>query len=91
MDIPEPYATNTGYNPQVTNPRLNSTRLPTTSTVTVTLQPMYSRVAQSQGFSLRDFSRGALVNNPNSGNPATAFGSSQKTGSAKFRPQGGFI
>jgi hypothetical protein len=91
IDVPEPYATNTGYNPQVTSARLNSTRLPTTSTVTVALQPVYSRVAQSQGFSLRDFSRGALVNAANSGNPATAFGASQKAGLAKFKPQGGFL
>jgi len=92
MDIPEPYVTNTGYNPQITAPRLNSTRLPTTSTITLSLQPIYSRAAQSAGFSLIDFSRGALVNKANSNNPATAFGASQQAAYAKtFKPSGGFL
>jgi len=55
MDIPEPAATNKGYNPQFQNYRLNSTRMPTTSQITVSLQPVYSRYATSQGFSLADF------------------------------------
>jgi hypothetical protein len=78
MDIPEPAATNNGYNPQYQNYRLNSTRLPTTSTMSLTLQPVYSRIAQSQGFSLNDFAAGALINSVGSGMPATAFGASQQ-------------
>jgi hypothetical protein len=78
MDIPEPAATNTGYNPQFQNYRLNSTRMPTTSTITLSLQPVYSRYAQSQGFSLSDFAAGALVNNAGAGMPASAFGATQQ-------------
>jgi hypothetical protein len=78
MDIPEPAATNTGYNPQFQNYRLNSTRMPTTSTITLSLQPVYSRYAQSQGFSLQDFAAGALINSTGTGMPATAFGASQQ-------------
>jgi hypothetical protein len=40
---------------------------------------VYSRYAQSQGFSLEDFARGALINPRSSNNPATAFGASQAT------------
>lgn len=92
MDIPEPGVTNLGYNPQFTNYRLNSTRLPTTSSVTISLQPVYSRLAQSQGFSLNDFSAGALINAPGVGGmEATAFGASVKAKYANFRPNGGFL
>jgi len=92
MDIPEPAVTNKNYNPQFINYRLNSTRLPTTSQITVTLQPVYSRLAQSLGFSLNDFAAGALVNPPNSGLPATAFGASQKANyAANYRAKGGFL
>lgn len=93
MDVVEPYSTQTGgYNPQLVKPVLNSTRLPTTSTVSLTLQPIYSRAAQSTGFSLNDFASGALVNPQNSGNPATAFGSTiPKPTYATFKPQGGFL
>jgi len=52
------------------------TRLPTTSSISLTVQPVYSRLAQSQGFSLNDFAAGALINNVNSGLPATVFGAS---------------
>lgn len=90
IDIPEPSATSTGYNPQLVSARLNSTRLPTSSTMILSLQPIYSRAAQSQGFSLNDFARGALVNPVNSNNPATAFGATQKA-TTKFRPNGGFL
>jgi hypothetical protein len=76
MDIPEPSAT---LVPQTLYPRLNSTRLPTTSNMTLTLQPVYSRLAQSQGFSLEDFARGGLINQVNSSNPATGFGATQPT------------
>lgn len=92
MDIPEPSVTNSGYNPQFTNYRLNSTRLPTTSSITLQLQPVYSRLAQSQGFSLNDFANGALINPPGSGMPASAFGASASTKYATtFRPNGGFL
>jgi hypothetical protein len=92
MDIPEPSITNTGYNPQFQNYRLNSTRLPVTSQLQVTVQPIYSRLAQSQGFSLNDFANGALINPPSSGMPASAFGASAPARSAtNFRPNGGFL
>jgi hypothetical protein len=77
MDIPEPSVTRTGYNPQIMNRRLNSTRMPTTSQITLSLQPVYSRTAQSSGFSLEDFARGALVNRLGAAGPASAFGATQ--------------
>jgi len=93
MDIPEPRATNTGYNPQFTNYRLNSTRLPTTSSITLTLQPVYSRYAQSRGFSLTDFAAGALINPGASGRPNTVFGATQgaKNVVSANRTNGGFL
>jgi len=91
MDIPEPGLM--GYNPQFLNPRLNSTRLPTTSSITLTLQPVYSRSAQSQGFSLNDFAAGALVNPPGSGLPASGFGASQgaRYVGSNSQSNGGFL
>ena len=93
MDIPEPAATATGR-----RNRLNSTRLPTTSSLVLQLQPVYSRYAQSQGFSLNDFAAGALVNNVGSGLPASQFGASQGTnyankgpGAFKGSQNGGFL
>ena len=98
MDIPEPAATNKGYNPQFQNYRLNSTRLPTTSTIALTLQPVYSRYAQSQGFSLSDFAAGALVNSTGAGLPASAFGATQQpqyankgSSNTKGTQNGGFL
>jgi hypothetical protein len=91
MDIPEPGITNTGYNPQFQNYRLNSTRLPTTSQITLTLQPVYSRLAQSQAFSLNDFAAGALVNPAGSGLPTTAFGRTQNPRYATNSGNGGFL
>jgi hypothetical protein len=90
MDIPEP---GLSFNPQFQNYRLNSTRLPTTSAISLTLQPIYSRLAQSQGFSLNDFAAGALVNPPGSGLPATAFGASRPVTSVNpnNRSNGGFL
>jgi hypothetical protein len=88
MDIPEP---GLQYNPQNTNYRLNSTRLPTTSSISLTLQPIYSRLAQSQGFSLADFAAGALVNPSGTGLPSSAFGASQTARYATNRPNGGFL
>ena len=92
MNIVEPAVTaGPYYNPQITDNTLNSTRLPTTSSLSITLQPVYSRAAQSQGFSLVDFSRGALVN-PSGSNPAvTSFGSSVPRQFAKFPINGGFL
>jgi hypothetical protein len=91
MDIPEPAVTRTGYNPQYINRRLNSTRMPTTSSMVVTLQPVYSRTAQSQNFSLEDFARGALVNRVGAGNPASAFGATQGGRYTKGGNNGGFL
>jgi hypothetical protein len=88
MDIPEPGVT---YNPFVTNPVLNSTRLPTTSTITLTVQPIYSRLAQSQRFSLQDFAKGALINSAGSGNPGSAFGATQQASNGGVAGPGGFL
>ena len=91
MDVPEPGLG--GYNPQFQNYRMNSTRLPTTSSISLSLQPVYSRLAQSQGFSLNDFAAGALVNPPGTGLPSSAFGSSQGTRyvNNNGRASGGFL
>ena len=89
MDIPEPGLPN--YNPQLSGARLNSTRLPTSSSISVTLQPVYSRTAQSQNFSLEDFSNGALINPPGSGAPASAFGASHGSQYATNNKNSGFI
>jgi hypothetical protein len=91
MDIPEPGLA--PYNPQMMHYRLNSTRLPTTSTISLTLQPVYSRLAQGQGFSLNDFAAGALVNPPGSGLPSSSFGSSQYSTNVNSwaRSNGGFL
>ena len=70
MDIPEP---GINYNPYLQTPVQNSTRLPTTSTISITLQPVYSRTAQSFNFNLNDFARGALVNAPGVAGPVSAF------------------
>jgi hypothetical protein len=51
--------------------------LPTTSTISITLQPVVSRLAQSTGFNLNDFARGALINRQGSGMPSSAFGQTQ--------------
>lgn len=91
MDIPEPSVTNLGGNPQYINYRLNSTRLPTTSTISLTVQPVYSRLAQSQGFSLQDFAAGALVNPTGSGLPSSSFGASQGKRLVKGGSNGGFL
>lgn len=88
MDIPEP---GLNYNPYMTKPTLNSTRLPTTSTITLNVQPVYSRLSQSQGFGLNDFARGALINGAGSGGPATSFGASQKALNGGKPGEGGFI
>jgi hypothetical protein len=88
MDIPEPGLT---YNPAVTNPTLNSTRLPTTSTISLSLQPVYSRYAQSQRFSLNDFARGALVNQAGAGGPATSFGATNPALNGGQSGPGGFL
>lgn len=89
MDIPEPGLF--PYNPQLTARRMNSTRLPTTSSVSLTLQPVYSRVAQSQSFSLEDFANGSLINPAGAGAPASAFGASNGTRFANNSKNGGFL
>jgi hypothetical protein len=87
MDVPEPSVSllNPGLNPQFNNPILSSTRLPTTSSITLSMQPVYSRYSQSQVFSLNQFAAGALINNPAGSLPGSAFGS----GSSNVT--GGFI
>ena len=90
MDIPEPFVTSSGYNPQITNRRLNSTRMPTTSSLVLTAQPVYSRTSQSGFFSLEDFARGALVNKAGAGYPATSFGASQQPTNG-ITGNGGFL
>lgn len=88
IDVPEPGIT---YNPYVTNPVLNSTRLPTTSTITITLQPVFSRFSQSQRFSLNDFARGALINYADPTNPVTKFGSTTRPLNGGSPGSGGFL
>jgi len=88
LDIPEP---GLGYDPTLTRPVLNSTRLPTLSTVALTLQPVYSRLAQSQGFTLNDFARGALVNAPGTGGAASSFGATQPATYGGKAGSGGFL
>ena len=88
MDIPEPGLV---YDPNFTNPVLNSTRLPTTSSITLQLQPIYSRLAQSQGFSLNDFARGALINTAGAGLPATSFGATNPALNGGSSGNGGFL
>ena len=88
VDIPEPGLT---YNPVATKPTLNSTRLPTTSTISLSLQPVYSRLSQSQGFSLNDFARGALINAPGSGGAASGFGSTKPALNGGTPGNGGFL
>lgn len=65
------------------------TRLPTTSSIVLTVQPVYSRLAQSQMFSLNDFARGALLNN--SPTPATAYAKSIGPQFATSGLNGGFL
>lgn len=91
MDIPEPAVTRTNY-PASISRRLNSTRMPTTSTISLVMQPVFSRRAQSQAFSLNDFAKGALINRSDATNPATAFGATQPASYANNQNKnGGFI
>lgn len=88
MDIPEPGIINYSSN----MPRLNSTRMPTTSSISLSLQPVYSRVAQSTAFSLEDFANGALVNRIGSAEPSSSFGASKPSKYANNNNKnGGFI
>lgn len=93
IDIPEPTLTQQGYyNPKLANYRLNSTRLPTTSSMVISVQPIYSRLAQSQGFSLEDFSRGALINPVGSALPSWGGGASTTAGkNVSNSKNGGFL
>jgi hypothetical protein len=63
------------------------TRMPTSSTISVTLQPVYSRLSQSQRFSLKNFANGDLINKKGSGMPASGFG----TNTSSSAGPGGFI
>jgi hypothetical protein len=87
VEVPEPGLT---YNPYVTNPILNSTRLPTTSTITLSLQPVYSRYSQL-GFNLNDFSRGALINAKGSNPSVTGYGQTIKPMNGGTASSGGFL
>jgi hypothetical protein len=89
MDVPAA-GTNNSLSGSVGNySRLDSTRLPTTSSITLTLQPVYSRLSQSTRFSLEDFSRGALINTAGQADPASSFG--QTPGWKSPTRTGGFI
>lgn len=81
--------------PDPNSPGVNTqygTRLPTTSSIVLTLQPIYSRLAQSQGFSLNDFASGALINNMGAGNPATQLGATAGTFNVNSKfTNGGFL
>lgn len=70
VEIPEPTTTGVENYNLSTNRNIGATtRLPTTSSITVSLQPVYSRLGQSQNFSLQDFAAGYMIN---SYNPASA-------------------
>jgi len=88
VNVPEP---GIAYNPYMSNPVLNSTRLPTTSSVVLTLQPVYSRLAQSSGFNLSDFARGALVNTPGSGGATSSFGKTAVSLNGGIAGNGGLL
>jgi hypothetical protein len=88
INIPDPAAPTQFINGAPTT----GTRLPTTSSIVLTVQPIYSRLAQSQGFSLNDFAAGALINSTSGGLPATNLGASAPATnvSTKFT-NGGFL
>jgi len=88
VDIPDPAAPTQFLSGSPTT----GTRLPTTSSISLTVQPVYSRLAQSQGFSLNDFAAGALINSVPGGAPATILGASAAAVNvaAKFT-NGGFL
>jgi hypothetical protein len=88
VDTPEP---GIAYNPSLSRPVLNSTRMPTQSTIALTLQPVYSRLAQSQGFSLQDFARGAMINAQGTGGAASSFGQTQLNQYGGKASNGGFL
>lgn len=88
VEIPEPGLM---YGINYLKPIGNTTRLPTTSTVSLTLQPVYSRLSQSQKFSLQDFARGALVNSPGSALPTSAYGATQLPIKGGKQGSGGFL
>ena len=84
LDIPEPGITEGagGYSPTTNSYRSNSTRMPTNSQLTVTLQPVYSRLA---------FSQGALINRVGSAKAAWSGGASAGVGTINNSKNGGFI
>lgn len=77
VNIPEPAVNNSGANAHTTPYPANSTRLPTTSTISLTLQPVYSRLSQSGFFSLEDFARGSLISKSGVNPEANGFQASQ--------------
>lgn len=93
LDIPEPGITEGagGYSPTTNSYRSNSTRMPTNSQLAITLQPVYSRLAQSQGFSLESFSQGALINRVGAAGAAWSGGASAGVGTINNSKNGGFI
>lgn len=56
-----------GQSDEVYNTITNSTRLPTNSTITVTLRPVYSRSNVHDRFDLEKFARGELISDPKTG------------------------
>ena len=88
LDVPEPRATSGGYDPA--GSVLNKTRLPTTSQISISVQPIYSRNAQLK-FSLQDFANGSLINQAGAGLPATAFGATRAPNFGGVIPTGGFL
>jgi hypothetical protein len=71
LEIPDPLVTATSGG--VFKSGQNTTRLPTTSQVSLTVQPVYSRTSQLN-FSLNDFARGALINTAGQAMPASSYG-----------------
>jgi hypothetical protein len=86
IDVPTQQAIRTGAPDRL----LNSTRLPSSSQLSVTLQPVYSRLSQN-GFTLSDFAAGKLLNKKESALPVSAFGSTNKTQQGGVQQIGGFL
>ena len=88
LEIPDPVTT-PRQSGSTFNSGQNSTRLPTTSQISLTVQPVYSRVSQL-GFSLTDFARGALINTRGSALPASSYGGTAPA-SLGIPGNGGFL
>jgi len=89
LEIPDPLTTQ-GIG--TFTPGQNSTRLPTTSQINLSVQPVYSRLAQTH-FSLTDFARGALINKAGAALPASSYGaaSNNPATSPAQSGNGGFL